>query len=67
MNLGLNIIPIYYEFYLALFELTLNKYKVTSREHMDKAEFLIKTVEDNWEKKREIIEEIKAEKIKNDW
>jgi hypothetical protein len=66
-ELGVKYYPNYYEFYLSLYELTLNKNKVTSREHLERAEFLLKTVENNEEGKREIIEEIKAEKIKNGW
>lgn len=64
---GLKYYPSYYEFYLSLYELTRNKDKVTSRKHLEKAELLLKTVENNWEGKREIIEEIEAEKIKNGW
>ncbi|SHJ83594.1 Putative esterase [Arenibacter nanhaiticus] len=66
-ELGIRYYPRYYEFYLSLYELTLNKDKLTSREHLEKAEFLLKTVENNWEGKGEIIEEITAEKIKNGW
>jgi predicted alpha/beta superfamily hydrolase len=66
-KLGIEYYPNYYEFYLSLYELTLNKDKVKSREHLEKAEFLLKTVESNWEGKSEIIDEIKTEKIKNGW
>ncbi len=66
-ELGVKYYPNYYEFYLSLYDLTLNKDKLTSRKYLDKAEFLLETVENNWEGKREIIEEIKAEKIKNGW
>jgi len=66
-ELGVKYYPTYYDFYLSLYELILNKDKVLSREYLEKAEFLLITVENNWEGKREIIEEIKAEKIKNGW
>lgn len=66
-KLGIEYYPNYYEFHLSLYELTLNKDKVKSREHLEKAEFLLKTVDNNWEGKSEIIDEIKTEKIKNGW
>ncbi|WP_425075961.1 alpha/beta hydrolase-fold protein [Psychroserpens sp. S379A] len=66
-KLGVKYYPNYYEFYLSLYELALNKDEKLSREYLDKAEILLKTVENNWEGKSEIIEEIKAEKIKNGW
>ena len=66
-ELGLKYYPNYYDFYLSLYELTLNKDKTKSKEHLEKAEFLLKTVENNWTGKHEIIEEIKAEKLKNGW
>ncbi|SMC55708.1 alpha/beta hydrolase-fold protein [Cellulophaga tyrosinoxydans] len=66
-ELGLKYYPNYYDFYLSLYELTLNKDKTKSKEHLEKAEFLLKTVENNWKGKQEIIDEIKAEKIKNGW
>lgn len=66
-ELGVKYYPNYYEFYLSLYELTLNKDKVKSREYLEKAEILLKTVENNWDGKRDIIDEIKLEKIKNGW
>ena len=66
-ELGLKYYPNYYDIYLSLYELTLNKDKTKSKEHLEKAEFLLKTVENNWTGKQEIIDEIKAEKIKNGW
>jgi len=66
-ELGVKYYPTYYDFFLSLYELALNKDKAASREYLEKAEFLLKTVEKNWKGKREIIEEIKAEKIKNGW
>jgi predicted alpha/beta superfamily hydrolase len=66
-KLGIEYYPNYYEFYLSLCELTINKDKVESREYLEKAESLLNRIESNWEGKKEIIEEIKAEKIKNDW
>lgn len=66
-ELGVKYYPLYYEFYLSLYELTFNNDKDRSKEFLEKAEFLLKTVENNWEGKREIIEEIKAIKIKNGW
>jgi len=64
-KLGIEYYPNYYEFYLSLYELTPNKVK--SREYLEKAELLLKTVENNWKGKSEIIDEIKTEKIKNSW
>jgi hypothetical protein len=49
---------------LSLFELTINKDQVESREYLEKADSLLNRIESNWEGKKEIIEEIKAEKIK---
>ena len=66
-ELGIKYYPNYYEFYLSLYELTLNKDKVKSREYLEKAELLLKTVENNWKGKSEIIDEMKTEKIKNGW
>ncbi|WP_250432388.1 alpha/beta hydrolase-fold protein [Hanstruepera flava] len=64
-ELGVKYYPTYYDFYLSLYELT--KDNVTSKEYLEKAEFLLQTKESNWEGKRELIEDIKAEKIKNGW
>lgn len=64
-KLGNEYYPNYYEFYLSLYELTPNKVK--SREYLEKAELLLKTVENNWKGKSEIINEIKTEKTKNGW
>jgi len=66
-KLGIEYYPNYYEFYLSLYELTINKNKVESREYLEKAESLLNRIESNWEGKKEIIEEIKAKKIKNGW
>jgi len=66
-KLGIKYYPNYYEFYLLLYELTFKKEKVKSREYLEKAEFLLNTIESNWKGKSEIIEEIKAEKIRNGW
>jgi len=66
-KLGIKYYPNYYEFYLSLYELTINKDKIESREYLEKAESLLKTVENDWEGKKEIIEEIKVEKTKNGW
>jgi hypothetical protein len=66
-ELGIAYYPNYYEFYLSLYELTFNKDKIKSREYLEKAEFLLKTIESNWEGKGVIIDEIKTEKIKNGW
>ncbi len=66
-ELGIKYYPTYFDFYLSLYELELNKNKIASKEYLEKAEFLLNTVENNWEGKREIIEEIKAEKQKNGW
>jgi hypothetical protein len=49
---------------LSLFELTINKDQVESREYLEKADSLLNRIESNWEGKKEIIEEIKAEKNK---
>ena len=64
-ELGIQYYPTYYEFYLSLYELATNKVK--SREYLEKAELLLKTVENNWKGKSEIIDEIKTEKLKNGW
>ena len=66
-ELGVKYYPNYYEFYLSLYELTLDNDKETSRKYLERAELLLKTVENNWEGKLEIIKEIHAEKIKNGW
>lgn len=66
-KLGIEYYPNYYEFYLSLYELTLYKDKVKSKEYLVKAELLLKTFEKNWDGKSEIIKEIKAEKLKNGW
>ncbi|WP_162497588.1 alpha/beta hydrolase-fold protein [Aureibaculum marinum] len=66
-KLGVKYYPAYYEFYLSLYELTLNNNKATSKEYLEKAELLLTTIENNWEGKSEIIEEIRTEKIKNGW
>lgn len=66
-KLGIEYYPNYYEFYLSLYELTYNKDKVQSRKYLEKAEFLLKTVESSLKGKSKIIEEIKTEKIKNGW
>ncbi|MCX7549013.1 alpha/beta hydrolase-fold protein [Xanthomarina sp. F1114] len=66
-KLGIEYYPHYYEFYLSLYELTLNTDKVASREHLEMAELLLKTVENNWKGKSEIFDEIKTEKLKNGW
>ena len=66
-TLGTQYYPDYFEFYLSLYELTLDKDPIQSKTYLEKAELLLTTVEDNWEGKEEIIEEIKAEKAKNGW
>lgn len=66
-QLGIEYYPNYYEFYLSLYELTDDKDKAKSRKYLEKAELLLNTVENNWEGKSEIIEEIKMEKRKNNW
>ncbi len=66
-ELGVKYYPNYYDFYLSLYELTLDNDKETSRKYLERAELLLKTAENNWEGKLEIIKEIHAEKIKNGW
>ncbi|QCK15580.1 alpha/beta hydrolase-fold protein [Mangrovivirga cuniculi] len=66
-KLGIQYYPNYYEFYLSLYELTANKDKAKSKEYLEKAEFLLETVENTWEGKSEILKEIRTEKIKNSW
>ncbi|NBC24128.1 MAG: hypothetical protein GVX78_00750 [Bacteroidetes bacterium] len=66
-KLGIEYYPNYYDFYLSLYELTLNKDKGKSREYLEKAESLLLALESNGEPRNKIIEEIKAEKLKNDW
>lgn len=64
-ELGIKYYPTYYEFYLSLYKLTLNTEKASSMKYLEKAELLLKTVDENWEGKNEIIKEITKEKIKN--
>lgn len=66
-KMGIEYYPNYYEFYLSLYELTLSKDKVKSKEYLEKAKFLLRTVENNWEGKSEIMDDIETEKIKNGW
>jgi hypothetical protein len=66
-KLGIEYYPNYYEFYLSLYELTPTKDNVKSRQQLERAELLLKTVENNWEGKSDIMDDIKAEKIKNGW
>jgi hypothetical protein len=66
-KLGIEYYPNYYEFYLSLYELTPTKDNVKSRQQLERAELLLKTVENNWEGKSDIMYDIKAEKIKNGW
>ncbi|WGH76704.1 alpha/beta hydrolase-fold protein [Tenacibaculum tangerinum] len=66
-KLGIRYYPNYFEFYLSLYELTRDKDKEESREYLEKAESLLNRIESDWEGKKAIIEEIKAEKIKNGW
>ena len=66
-KLGTKYYPNYYEFYLFLYELTLNKNKGKSRAYLEKAESLVLSVENKKEQKNEIMEEIRAQKLKNGW
>lgn len=66
-KIGTEYYPNYYEFYLYLYQLTVKKNEVESKKHLEKAEFLLKIMEDNWEGKTAIIDEIKTEKAKNGW
>jgi hypothetical protein len=66
-KLGIEYYPNYYEFYLSLYALTPTKDNVKSRQQLERAELLLKTVENNWEGKSDIMDDIKAEKIKNGW
>ena len=66
-KLGIEYYPNYYAFYLSLYKLTNSKDKLESREYLEKAESLLYRIESNWQGKKEVVEEIKAEKIKNGW
>ncbi|MCX2743751.1 alpha/beta hydrolase-fold protein [Mangrovivirga sp. M17] len=66
-KLGLEYYPRYFAFHLSLYELTNDKDKVESRKYLEKAKHLLNTVENDWEGKSDIIDEIKAEKTKNGW
>ncbi|GAA3790070.1 hypothetical protein GCM10022271_23000 [Corallibacter vietnamensis] len=66
-ELGVKYYPNYYEFYVSLYELTHDKDSASAKNHLNKALFLLETVEGNWAGKRELIEEIKVEKTKNGW
>jgi hypothetical protein len=66
-KLGIEYYPNYYEFYLSLYALTPTKDNVKSRQQLERAELLLKTVENNWEGKSDIMDDIKAKKKKHGW
>ena len=59
--------PKYYDFYISLYNLMLEKSPEKAKKYLLKAENLLKTVESNWDGKAELILEIEAEKQKNGW
>ncbi|MBN2867349.1 MAG: hypothetical protein JXK08_01645 [Flavobacteriaceae bacterium] len=66
-KLGLKYYPKYYEFYISLYDLTQDVNKEKSRAYLERAEVLLKTVENNWQGKSKMINDIKTEKIKQGW
>jgi hypothetical protein len=66
-ELGVKYYPNYYEFYLSLYELELNKDKEKAKLNLYKAESLLKIIENDTNAKNDILNEIESEKIKNGW
>jgi len=64
---GIEYYPHFYEFYVSLYELTGATNNEKSKEYLEKAISLLKTIEDDWEGKNELIEELESEKTKNGW
>lgn len=66
-EMGVKYYPDYYEFHFYLYELLLPIDKDRSKEHLNRAEELLNTVETNLSDKQNILNEISNEKIKNGW
>jgi hypothetical protein len=66
-KLGTEYHPKYYEFYLSLYELMLNKDVDQAKEYMDMAESLLIKIEKGRNRINEILEDIKSERIRNGW
>jgi predicted alpha/beta superfamily hydrolase len=59
--------PGYYRFYLSIYKLLLKDDLTGSKKYLEKAKFLLETMEDNSLEKQEILQEIATEMKKNKW
>jgi hypothetical protein len=66
-QLGVEFYPNYYEFYLSLYELELNKDNEMAKFNLLKAEALLKTTENNSIENNKILKEIETEINNNGW
>lgn len=66
-ELGIELYPNYYEFYLYLYEFQREKDPKKAEAYLSKTEALLKSVETNWEEKDEVLKEIEALKEENGW
>lgn len=66
-RLGIKYYPDYYEFYLSLYELTYGQDSEQAREYLNRAEYLLRTVEAGWDGTNALLDEIRAERIMHGW
>jgi predicted alpha/beta superfamily hydrolase len=66
-ELGITHFPHYFEFHLALFELSIEADKPKAKAYLLQAESLLKNTEPEWEGKDEVLQGIQNEKAKHGW
>jgi hypothetical protein len=66
-EMGIKYFPKYYEFHLALYELYLSTDKIKAKYHLNTANELLETIEDDLPEKQEILNEINNERQRNGW
>lgn len=66
-EMGLEYYPFYYDFYLMLYDILKDSDKAQAKQHLFKAETLLKTFEIKSEEKDEMLQIIKSEKASQGW
>ncbi len=66
-EMGTNYYPDYYRFYLSMYKLLLKDDLTKSKKYLEKAKYLLETMEDNSSEKQETLKEIETEMKKNNW
>ncbi|GAB2775523.1 alpha/beta hydrolase-fold protein [Salinimicrobium soli] len=66
-ELGIEFFPNFYGFHLSLYEQLISKNAQKAKQHLNKAEVLLNTIDKDLENKNELLEAIKNARSKNGW